>query len=409
MGAYCLKVSVILPSYNHRRFLQKRMESIYYQTFNWTELVIIDDCSTDESLSLLESYQFDSRVLLLKSECNSGSPFRQWVKGINRASGDFVWIAESDDYSHPFFLEKLLEALVSSSAVMAFCASSIVDERGEIIGGVASEVASTDKRNLGTRYVISDGINFLRANMVSANAIDNVSACVFRRDALLRFCGEISDFRYIGDWYLYLRLLSLGNVVKIPVALNYFRHHPTTTRYGTREVDDWNQILKEHAMKDSLLTTLGISSKETHNSRQKLLLNSARWDLCLPKSIAHNRVLQCLTPEAEGRLLIVGFGKIGQSIYSIVSDAGGGFEILAFDSIVRKVLINGAELNVHYLEQLVSLHTEQDLLLIASFAFSDDLEKLISALKLGCSLIRMEELLSEMGDEETFSLRGDFC
>ena len=76
------RVSVIVPNYNHARFLPKRIESILNQTFQDFELILLDDCSTDDSRSILSSYASDPRVTIEFNKVNSGSTFKQWNKGV---------------------------------------------------------------------------------------------------------------------------------------------------------------------------------------------------------------------------------------------------------------------------------------------------------------------------------------
>ncbi len=78
-------VSVIVPNYNHARFLRQRIDTILAQTFQDFELILLDDCSTDESRTILREYTSDKRVRLEFNEVNSGSPFKQWKKGLEMA------------------------------------------------------------------------------------------------------------------------------------------------------------------------------------------------------------------------------------------------------------------------------------------------------------------------------------
>src|ERR1700722_3014578 len=109
------RVSVIVPNYNHARFLRQRLDSVVAQTFQDFELILLDDCSTDESRKILEEYARDPRARLELNEANSGSPFKQWNKGVRLARGKYVWIAESDDYANERFLERLGSRLDSHS------------------------------------------------------------------------------------------------------------------------------------------------------------------------------------------------------------------------------------------------------------------------------------------------------
>src|ERR1700757_4566906 len=111
------KVSVIVPNYNHARFLRQRLDTILAQSFQDFELILLDDCSTDESRTILEEYARDPRVQLELNEVNSGSPFKQWNKGVRLAKGKYVWIAESDDYADPRLLERLVAILDGDPAV----------------------------------------------------------------------------------------------------------------------------------------------------------------------------------------------------------------------------------------------------------------------------------------------------
>src|SRR5882762_42615 len=117
-------VSIVVPNYNHARFLRQRLDSIVGQTFQDFELILLDDCSTDESQSILREYATDSRVRLEFNEKNSGSTFKQWNKGVRLARGEYIWIAESDDYADERLLERLVGVLEAEPEVtLAYCRS----------------------------------------------------------------------------------------------------------------------------------------------------------------------------------------------------------------------------------------------------------------------------------------------
>ena len=94
------KVSVIIPNYNHAPYLVQRIETVLKQSYPDFEVIILDDCSTDGSHDIIERYRGHSKVSrIVYNKVNSGSPFRQWEKGIGICKGEYVWIAESDDWS----------------------------------------------------------------------------------------------------------------------------------------------------------------------------------------------------------------------------------------------------------------------------------------------------------------------
>jgi len=117
-------VSVIVPNYNHSRFLQRRIDSLLRQTFQDFELILLEDCSTDDSRSILSLYAKDPRVRIEFNEANSGITFREWNKGVRLARGKYVWIAESDDYADVHLLEKLVAVLDEEPTVtFVYCQS----------------------------------------------------------------------------------------------------------------------------------------------------------------------------------------------------------------------------------------------------------------------------------------------
>ena len=105
------KVTVILPNYNHGRYLTRRIESILNQTYRDFVLLIMDDASTDNSREIIERYTGDSRVKTIYNSKNSGSPYLQWKLGLSHAQTDYVWIAESDDSAELTLLETLVDRL----------------------------------------------------------------------------------------------------------------------------------------------------------------------------------------------------------------------------------------------------------------------------------------------------------
>src|SRR5215469_12732659 len=100
-------VSVIVPNYNHARYLRQRIESVLGQKYQDFEVILLDDCSTDNSREILESYRNDPKVRVVFNATNSGNVFKQWNKGVRMAGGRYVWIAESDDYADAGFLSRL--------------------------------------------------------------------------------------------------------------------------------------------------------------------------------------------------------------------------------------------------------------------------------------------------------------
>jgi glycosyltransferase involved in cell wall biosynthesis len=98
-------ISVVMPVFNSEKYILDSIDSILSQTYTNFELLILDDCSTDNTLRLVESRKFDDRIKIFKSKKNLGQA-AQFNRGIHLSTGNFIAISHSDDISLPTRLEK---------------------------------------------------------------------------------------------------------------------------------------------------------------------------------------------------------------------------------------------------------------------------------------------------------------
>lgn len=218
-------VSIIVPNYNHGSFLPKRLESIFNQSFQDFELILLDDCSTDASWEYIKKFENHPKVThCIRNESNSGSPFKQWKKGMDLAQSNLIWIAESDDYSSHNFLEEMVPRLNAQSSLV-YCRSVYVDENAGSIPGKFPNWNAKDKVHF-SRWMNdhstngrSEILNFLTFR----NTIVNASSVLFRKPQ--HFPSEVLTMRYCGDWYFWIYILQSGNVNFCKLGLNYFRIH----------------------------------------------------------------------------------------------------------------------------------------------------------------------------------------
>lgn len=212
-------VSVIVPNYNHAPYLKQRLDSIFNQTFQDFEVIILDDCSTDNSKEIIEEYRNRPQIShIVYNETNSGSPFKQWAKGFELAQGEYIWIAESDDWAENNFLEEIVPLLDSNNSVaLAFSASTIV---------------YTNKKSFHTPYAndtIIDGKVFIKNKMLLGNSISNASAVVFRKSSLYKISNQYLNFKNAGDYLFWILICQTGSVAFKAESLNNFRQHSTNT------------------------------------------------------------------------------------------------------------------------------------------------------------------------------------
>jgi hypothetical protein len=218
-------VSAIIPCYNHARYLDERIRSILGQRVTPSEVIALDDCSTDDSLAVLERWQRSSPVpfRLVRSERNSGSPFGQWAKGVTLARSELVWIAESDDASSPHFLERLAPYFADARLALAYAESRVVGAQGQwLADSYRFYTDSLSSRKWLAAYV-EEGAAEIDQALAVKNTIPNASAVVFRRAVLIRHLQSIESFGHCGDWWAYLCCLREGRIAYHPEALNSHR------------------------------------------------------------------------------------------------------------------------------------------------------------------------------------------
>ena len=228
-------VSVIIPNYNHALYLKQRIESVLNQTHQDFELIILDDCSTDHSKTIIESYRNHPKVShVLYNQQNSGSVFKQWIKGIELCQGDYVWIAESDDYASEDFLEKMHRFLNQDSNFgMSFCIATEVDSLGNQYSSLyESRKEIFEKlKAFGNAISRENAVLFLVADMI----IQNASSVLFRTSELLKVDFEqLSTFWNTGDRFSYIGIALHSKIKFIPDPLCFMRlHEHNTTKKNT--------------------------------------------------------------------------------------------------------------------------------------------------------------------------------
>jgi glycosyltransferase involved in cell wall biosynthesis/GT2 family glycosyltransferase len=242
------KISVVIPNFNYGHYLKGRLESIISQTKAIFEIILLDDASTDNSLEVLYDWMEHQNVeiRIINSEKNSGSVFTQWKKGIEAASGEYVWIAEADDLCEPDFLETVLTPMLADqSVVLSYCESKQTDSSGALLALDYDYYLRNVSDTLWAKNRVSDGSSEVAEALAVLNSIPNVSAVLFRRDKLLEVATqhseEIGAFKMAADYALYVRLLGKGKVAYSRKSSNIHRRHQdsvTATNQGQALFDE---------------------------------------------------------------------------------------------------------------------------------------------------------------------------
>lgn len=208
---------MIIPNYNHAPYLKQRIDSVLNQTYADIEVIILDDCSTDNSRAIIESYRDHKKISsILYNEVNSGNTFLQWHKGIQLTKGEYIWIAESDDWCEKNFLDTIISGLEKKEdAVFGYCQSFCVNDKGDIL-------FQSNYHRLEDYYQPG---KYLENFLCFRNAVFNAGMAVFRKNFYYKLNDFYRSFRYAGDWVFWAELSRLGCVYINAKPLNYFRKH----------------------------------------------------------------------------------------------------------------------------------------------------------------------------------------
>jgi glycosyltransferase involved in cell wall biosynthesis len=220
------QVSVLVPAYNHEDFIIARLKSITDQSFQDFELIVLDDCSSDATVKVIRDQFSDPRLRLIENRENSGSPFRQWQKGLRLAAAPFVWIAEGDDFCTENLLAELLALLRRPGFVMAYAKTDITDRAGVVEAGALDDyLARANSKKFRANYD-RGGAEEVEECFARLNPAVNASALVFRKSAI---DGDVleraTSHKVCGDWLIYLSMLRSGSIAYCTNATNYFRRH----------------------------------------------------------------------------------------------------------------------------------------------------------------------------------------
>lgn len=226
-------VSVVVASYNHARFLTRRMDSLLAQTHANLEIIVIDDRSPDNSVEILRRYESDPRVRLIVREKNGG-----WVavsnQGVELSHGEFVLFGNCDDACDPRMIERLVAAMrAHPTAGIAFCKSRFIDVEDRVIGDDFETRESAFRKFCASDVLIPSAR--MSRFLLDSCAIPNLSAALLRRSTLDEVGLLSAEYRVCSDWEFYFRMAARHDVAYVAEALNDFRQHDATIRSTVKE------------------------------------------------------------------------------------------------------------------------------------------------------------------------------
>ena len=135
-----LKVSIIIPTYNRAHIISEAIDSIQKQTYPHWELLVVDDCSTDNTLDIVQRYaKADSRIRVFHLENNSGRPAVPRNYGLRHAAGKYITFLDSDDIWLPEKLQEQVNCMEANKEIYLLYTKCYLQKYGEIIGILPKE------------------------------------------------------------------------------------------------------------------------------------------------------------------------------------------------------------------------------------------------------------------------------
>ena len=274
-------VSVVIPNYNYENFLLERLYSILYQTYKINEIIILDDFSKDNSRELIDDLEKRlSKYIKIKkiyNEENSNCVFKQWQKGFEESSSEYVWIAEADDYSEPTFLEANMNQIKKDKdIVISYSNTGYIGKTGNIITRSSSYDIDTLKTKHWNKNYIIDGKEEIRKYTYLNCTIANVSSVVFKKGDYKEIFKEAMKYKQAGDWKFYLGMYEKGKISYIKKALNYYRIHGDNVTSVTKKQAHFDEIKKIYKELDE---KIHFTEEQKKNIQERCEFLISKWNV----------------------------------------------------------------------------------------------------------------------------------
>lgn len=213
-------VSVLMPCYNHDKYLAQAIDSVLAQTYPNIELLIMDNASTDSSYEVMK--QYGDKIKIFRLEKND--VFKAMYILRTNSCGKYIAPISADDYWAIDKIEKQVRYLEDNTKVRAcFTWANVVDDNGNLVADDGSGICNTffAQKNR-SRYA------WLERLIIGGNCLSYPSA-MMHRNAYFDAMGKMPPVWQLGDWNIWLEILLKGDIHIIEEELTYFRWHSRGT------------------------------------------------------------------------------------------------------------------------------------------------------------------------------------
>jgi teichuronic acid biosynthesis glycosyltransferase TuaG len=198
------KVSIIVPAYNSEKFISDTIQSIQNQTYTNWEMIIVDDCSTDKTVEIIQEFMDnDPRIHLIKLNTNSGTGIARNT-ALQAVSGRYIAFVDADDLWEPEKLSKQIDFMETNNLPFTFSFYDLINEEGQ---------------PLNRRIEAPKNLSFRQ--LFFCNYVGNLTG-IYDANALVKI--GISPIRKRQDWMVWLTILRQIKTAKpVPESLAFYR------------------------------------------------------------------------------------------------------------------------------------------------------------------------------------------
>lgn len=234
-----LRLSVVLPNYNHSEFLPKALDGIFFQGRPADEVIVVDDGSTDDSVEIIRSYaEKYPQLRLIENRENKGVMYSVNL-ALREATGDFIAFQSADDMLLPGFFAETMAILEKYPQAGLCCTNPAW--MGEGIEAFRFDDYGWSQESC---YISPDELvpklqdgDMLKTSFLAGHA------SVFRRDAVIEAGGQIPELRWNCDWFAAWVLAFRHGVCYVPMPLAALRIRAESYTSGMTKWDTQSEVL----------------------------------------------------------------------------------------------------------------------------------------------------------------------
>lgn len=272
---YPLKVSVLVVTYNHEKFIREAIESILMQKHDFNmEIVIADDYSTDGTLSIIKEYQakYPELFKILMSTGNVGIT-QNYKRGFQSCEGEYIAVLEGDDYwTSPKRLSKMIQFLDNNKGCSMAFNRFIVDDM------------KTRRFNIQPWPVNGEYQLITVSDLVVDNIIGNFSTCIYRNEIVRKIPESLFDMK-VYDWMYNIVTAQFGLIAYIPEVMSVYRLHVNGTWTQKTQEEKNSDIIASIDQYNKYLNYVYDSEFQQHKSRIANSSSSAQSELVKRSSV----------------------------------------------------------------------------------------------------------------------------